>query len=47
MLVSYAGDGKYDGLGKVAPTPSYDCDIVFSDEGFIQWPGRIRKAEIR
>lgn len=47
ILVSYATDGKYDELGKVGPTQSYDCDIVFSDTGFIQWPGWIRKDEVR
>ena len=47
ILVSYATDGKYDELGKVGPTQSYDADIVFSDGDFIQWPGWIRKAEIR
>lgn len=47
ILVSYASDGKYDELGKVGPTQSYDCDIVFSNGDFIQWPGRIRKSEIR
>ena len=47
LLVSYAGDGKYDELGKVGPTQGYDCDIVFSNDGFIQWPGWIRKNELR
>jgi hypothetical protein len=47
ILVSYASDGKYDDLGKVGPTQSYDCDIVFSDEGFIQWPGWIRRNDVR
>ena len=47
ILVSYASDGKYDELGKVGPTQGYDCDIVFSDEGFIQWPGWIRKEDVR
>jgi len=47
ILVSYASDGKYDELGKVGPTQGYDCDIVFSDEGFIQWPGWIRRNEVR
>ena len=47
ILVSYASDGKYDELGKVGPTQSYDCDIVFSNGDFIQWPGWIRKNEIR
>ncbi len=47
ILVSYANDGKYDELGKVGPTQSYDADIVFSNGDFIQWPGWIRKAEIR
>src|SRR5207247_1604394 len=44
---SYGSDGKDDELGKVAPTQSYDCDIVFSDGDFIQWPGWIRKHEVR
>jgi len=47
ILVSYASDGKDDELGKVGPTQSYDCDIVFSDGDFIQWPGWIRKHEVR
>ena len=47
ILVSHATDGQYDGLGKVGPTQSFDCDIVFSNGDFIQWPGSIRKTEIR
>ena len=47
ILVSYASDGKDDELGKVGPTQSYDCDIVFSNGDFIQWPGWIRKHEVR
>jgi hypothetical protein len=47
ILVSYANDGLYDELGKVGPTQSFDCDIVFSNGDFIQWPGLIRKTEIR
>jgi hypothetical protein len=47
ILVSYASDGEYDNLGKVGPTESYDCDIVFSNGDFIQWPGIIRKSEVR
>ncbi len=47
ILVSYSTDGQYDGLGKVGPTNSFDCDIVFSNSGFIQWPGWFRKEEIR
>jgi len=47
ILVSYANDGKYDELGKVGPTQSYDSDIVYSNGDFIQWPGWIRKSEIR
>ncbi|MFQ5876305.1 MAG: hypothetical protein ACE5JH_01240 [Acidobacteriota bacterium] len=47
ILVSYATDGEYDGLGKVGPTESFDCDIVFSNGDFIQWPGYLRKSEIR
>src|SRR5207245_457820 len=41
VLVSYATDGLYDGLGKIGPTESYDCDIVFSNGDFVQWPGWI------
>ena len=47
ILVSYASDGRYDELGKVGPTQSPDCDIVFSNGDFIQWPGWIRKSDIR
>lgn len=47
ILVSYATDGLYDELGKVGPTQSFDCDIVFSNGDFIQWPGSIRKLDIR
>lgn len=46
-LISYATDGVYDGLGKVGPTSSYDADIVFSHGDFVQWPGSIRKEQIR
>ena len=38
----------YDVLNRlVGPTQSVDCDIVFANGDFIQWPGNIRKAEIR
>jgi len=47
VLVSYATDGQYDGLGKVGPTQSFDCDIVFSNGDFVQWPGWIRKNDIK
>ncbi|MGH9749205.1 MAG: hypothetical protein ACRD5D_04405 [Candidatus Polarisedimenticolia bacterium] len=47
VLVSFASDGADDGLGKVGPTDSYNCDIVFSNGDFIQWPGWIRKSDIR
>jgi hypothetical protein len=47
VLMSYATDRVYDGAGKVGPTESFNCDIVFSNGDFIQWPGRIRKADIR
>ncbi|HEU4402810.1 MAG TPA: hypothetical protein VFT43_11955 [Candidatus Polarisedimenticolia bacterium] len=47
VLVSYSTDGAYDGLGKVGPTDSFDCDIVFSNGDFIQWPGWIQKTDIR
>ncbi len=47
VLVSYATDGLYDGLGKVGPTESFDCDIVFSNGDFVQWPGWIRKSDIK
>ena len=46
-LISFASDSQYDGLGKVGPTQSFDCDIVFTNGDFIQWPGRIRKNDIR
>ena len=47
VLVSFATDGLDDGLGKVGPTDSFDCDIVFSNGEFIQWPGWIQKSDIR
>ena len=47
ILVSYATDGLYDDLGKVGPTDSFDCDIVFSNGDFLQWPGVIKKERIR
>jgi hypothetical protein len=47
MLLSYATDGRWDGLGRVGPTDGFDCDIVFSNGGFIQWPGAIRREDIR
>jgi hypothetical protein len=46
-LISYSTDGEYDRLGKAGPTSSYDCDIVFSNGDFVQWPGHIRKETIR
>ena len=46
ILVSYASDGQYDDLGKVGPTESPNCDIVFSNGDFVQWPGWIRKNDI-
>jgi hypothetical protein len=46
-LISYTTDGEYDRLGKAGPTSSYDCDIVFSNGDFVQWPGHIRKENIR
>ncbi len=47
ILVSYATDGLYDGLGMVGPTESFNCDIVFSNGDFVQWPGWIRKSDIK
>lgn len=46
-LVSFATDGFYDGLGTVGPTESLDCDIVFSNGDFVQWPGSMRKEEVQ
>ena len=47
LLISYANDGEWDGMGRVGPTQSVDCDIVFANGDFIQWPGNIRKSEVR
>lgn len=47
VLLSFATDGKWDGMGKIGPTDAYDCDIVFSNGDFIQWPGALRKEDIR
>jgi hypothetical protein len=46
VLVSFATDGLTDGLGKVGPTDSIDCDIVFSNGRFVQWPGSLRLQDI-
>jgi len=46
VLLSFATDGFSDGLGKVGPTDSIDCDIVFSNGNFIQWPGSLRLQDI-
>lgn len=46
LLISYATDGEYDGLGKAGPTSSYNADIVFADGDFVQWPGHILKENI-
>ena len=46
-LASHATDGQFDGRGNAGPTASYDCDIVFSNGEFIQWPGRIHRKSIR
>lgn len=46
VLVSFATDGMTDGLGKVGPTDSIDCDIVFSNGRFVQWPGSLRLQDI-
>lgn len=47
LLISYATDGEYDGLGRAGPTSSVNADIVFADGDFVQWPGHIRKEQIR
>ena len=46
VLLSFATDRVTDGLGKVGPTDSIDCDIVFSNGQFIQWPGSLRLQDI-
>lgn len=46
VLVSLATDGMSDGLGKVGPTEALDCDIVFSNGQFVQWPGALRLEDI-
>ncbi|HXV75567.1 MAG TPA: hypothetical protein VD788_04550 [Candidatus Polarisedimenticolaceae bacterium] len=46
-LISYATDGRYDELGRVGPTSSYDADIVYSEGDFVQWPGTILKEQVR
>ena len=47
VLISYATDGRHDGMGLAGPTASYDADIVFSNGEFVQWPGHIRREAIR
>jgi len=46
VLVSLATDGMSDGLGKIGPTEALDCDIVFSNGNFVQWPGSLRLEDI-
>ena len=47
VLLSYANDGRDDGLGRTGPTSDYNADIVFSDGAFVQWPGNIRPESIQ
>jgi Tfp pilus assembly major pilin PilA len=47
LLLSYATDGMWDGAGRTGPTDNLDCDIVFSNGDFAQWPGSFRKDEIQ
>ncbi|HYV17496.1 MAG TPA: hypothetical protein VFC25_00525 [Verrucomicrobiae bacterium] len=47
LLISYATDGMWDGAGRTGPTDNLDCDIVFSNGDFAQWPGSFRKDEIQ
>jgi hypothetical protein len=46
ILLSLATDGMSDGLGRVGPTEALDCDIVFSNGNFVQWPGSLRLEDI-
>jgi hypothetical protein len=47
MLISYASDGIWDEAGRTGPTDDVNCDIVFSNGDFAQWPGSFRKDEIQ
>ena len=47
LLISYSTDGVWDGAGRTGPTDGLDCDIVFSNGDFVQWPGSFRKEEIQ
>jgi len=47
LLISYSTDGAWDGAGRTGPTDGLDCDIVFSNGDFVQWPGSFRKEEIQ
>jgi hypothetical protein len=47
LLLSYASDGIWDGAGRTGPTDDVNCDIVFSNGDFAQWPGSFRKDEIQ
>ena len=47
LLISYSTDGAWDGAGRTGPTDGLDCDIVFSNGDFAQWPGSFRKEEIQ
>lgn len=46
LLISYSSDGVWDGAGRTGPTDGPNCDIVFSNGDFVQWPGSFRKEEI-
>ena len=47
LLISYSTDGVWDGAGRTGPTDGPNCDIVFSNGDFVQWPGSFRKDEIQ
>ena len=47
LLISYSADGVWDGAGRTGPTDGLDCDIVFSNGDFVQWPGSFRKEEVQ
>lgn len=47
LLISYATDGIWDGAGRTGPTDGLDCDIVFSNGDFAQWPGSFQKDKVQ
>jgi type II secretion system protein G len=42
-LISYGRDGTLDGAHPLGTTTLFDCDILFSDGLFVQWPEGVQR----